>query len=67
MDKREERIKVLNMFLSEVFNSQKQTRFVGVDINETNHDLYFKIWCGGVNAGLELNDSIDEIKRLEKG
>lgn len=65
MDKREERIKVLNIFLTEIFDNQKTTRFTGVDINETNRDLYFKIWCGGVFAGLGLNDAVAEIKQLE--
>jgi len=65
MNKQEDRIEVLNAFLSKIFDNQITSRFIGVDINDTNRELYFKLWCGGVSAGLELNDAITEIKQSE--
>ena len=52
----------LNVFLNEIFNQQMPKQFPDIEVDKVNRALYFKIWCGGVNAGLELDVAIKQIK-----
>lgn len=64
-EKKSSKQEVLNTFLSVIFNKQIETKFpdlVKVLEDKTVKELYFKLWCSGVSAGLELNKAIQSIR-----
>lgn len=61
---KEKQAETLNMFLTELFDREMRTKFPDIEIIDDNRLLYFKLWCGGVSAGMELDVAIANIKEL---
>ena len=62
---KEEQSEALNMFLTELFNNEMMTKFSDIEITDDNRLLYFKLWCGGVSAGMELDVVIADMKEAD--
>lgn len=63
MSDKEKRTEVLNTFLTIIFDREMELRFPELLENfPEEKGFYFKLWCAGVNAGLELDKAIKEIR-----
>ena len=65
-EKQPTNLEALNIFLGEIFEKRVQEKFPWVDLmDEEKSTIYFKLWCNGVAAGLELNRAITYLKEGE--
>ena len=55
----------LNIFLTELFNKEMIVKFPDIEITDDNRLLYFKLWCYGVSAGMELDLAVNELNRKD--
>ena len=62
MDKKMTKQEALNIFLTEVFKNKIAAIFPGVELLEPERVVYYKVWCNGVNAGMELDAAIQNLR-----
>ena len=62
---KEKQAETLNRFLTELFDKEMLNKFPDIEVTDDNRLLYFKLWCGGVSAGMELDVAIANIKELD--
>ena len=62
---KEKQAETLNRFLTELFDKEMLNKFQDIEVTDDNRLLYFKLWCGGVSAGMELDVAIANIKELD--
>ena len=55
----------LNIFLTVLFNNEMVTKFPDIEITDDNRLLYFKLWCSGVSAGMELDLAVNELNKKD--